>query len=267
MEQSELERHEAKYVIPPSLVPDIREFVRAFCVPDPNAEGPIPEYTLTTLQLDSPDLALYRATRDELVNRFKLRARVYGTEPGAPVYCEVKRRAKGIVLKSRCKIPHDFWGPELFATRRTRVPPFRSNRERLHFAEFTRLVSMLEARPVVLVRYIRESYMGANDLYARVTFDRRLCYSPTRSWDLPPDGVRWRAMDTTTALERPFSGLILELKTYRDTPLWMVELTQRFNLVRTGFCKYARAIRMEAIYEGRMGSGTFETPEYSLLGV
>ena len=42
-------------------VDGIREFIRPFCVRDPNATGEIPEYTITTLQLDSPDYALYEA--------------------------------------------------------------------------------------------------------------------------------------------------------------------------------------------------------------
>jgi hypothetical protein len=38
-EQIEFERYEAKYVIPPSLVTPIREFIRPFTIPDRNASG------------------------------------------------------------------------------------------------------------------------------------------------------------------------------------------------------------------------------------
>ena len=264
-EQVDFERYEAKYIIHPSLVPQIREFIQPFCIPDPNTSGDIPEYTLTTLQLDSPDLALYRASREEAINRFKLRVRAYGTEPKGPIFMEVKRRIKGVVVKSRCMIPREFFGPQLASPRRTQVPPFRTRRERSHFIEFTRLMDMLGARPVMLIRYTRESYFGSQDSYARLTFDRKLCYSPTRNWDVQPRNVKWWAMDSSEAMDRPFSGLVLEMKTYRDTPQWMVELTQRFSLVRTGFCKYALAMRLESQFTGLPSTG-LENYMYSAVG-
>ena len=57
-------------------------------------------------------------------------------------------------------------------------------------------------------------------------------------------------MDTPTALNRPHSGVILELKTFSDTPWWMVEMTRRFNLVRVGFCKYSAGLRLESLFSG-----------------
>ena len=104
----------------------------------------------------------------------------------------------------------------------------------------------------MLIRYIRESYFGANDDYARLTFDRRICYRPTRNWSIPgvEDTTGWRAMDTQTGLNRPFAGYIFELKAMRDSPRWMLELVERFNLTTTGFCKYATAWRMETLFRG-----------------
>lgn len=268
-EQINLERHEAKYIVPAAQLPEIREFIQPFCVPDPNAKGDIPEYTLTTLQLDSPDMTLYRAWRDNSVNRFKLRIRGYeGGDEGGSVFVEVKRKIKGVVVKTRCMIPRSFVCGELFdSAKRATTPPFRSHKERVNFSEFSRLVEILGARPVVLIRYIRESYLGANDLYARVTFDRKLTYSLTRNWDLQPENVRWRPMDSTLALDRPVSGHVLELKTYRDTPRWMVDMTERFSLVRSGFCKYATALRLESLYKGSTHPDEWESCTYNTVGI
>ncbi len=265
-EQIDFERLEAKYVVHPSLVPGIREFIRPFCVPDPNATGPIPEYVLTTLQFDTADYALFRMTREEALNRFKLRVRTYGTDGNSPVFLEVKRKLKGVVVKSRCLIPKGLWGPRLLDGPRRIVPPFRSGRERSHFIDFSQLVDLLDARPVMLIRYTRESYLGANDDYARLTFDRNLLYCPTSDYDLLPRDARWRALDTAQAMDRPYSGLVLELKTYRDAPQWMVDLTQRFGLVRSGFCKYAVAMRLESVYQGVAYSGGVQNCMYSPLG-
>ena len=79
-QQIELERYEAKYIIHPSQVPQIREFVRPFVVDDPHAEGVPPSYIVTTLQLDSFDRGLYMAKQNEAINRFKLRIRTYGLD-------------------------------------------------------------------------------------------------------------------------------------------------------------------------------------------
>ncbi|HBA83497.1 MAG TPA: hypothetical protein DCZ95_05315 [Verrucomicrobia bacterium] len=262
--QSELERHEAKYIIEPALVPQIREFISPFCIPDPNADGDPPEYTIVTLQLDSPTLTLHRAKELETVNRFKLRCRTYGMEGTAPVFLEIKRKIKGIIVKSRTVIPRELWEPDLFRTPVSEIP-FKSRNQRMNFIEFRRLMHRLDARPTMLIRYVRESYLGRYDNYARLTFDRRLCYCPAQGWQLPPQGVRWRTMDSCTAQRRPYSGMILELKTYRDAPEWMVELTERFDLVRVGFCKYSTAMRLESLFSGAEYSDGAENTTMGLI--
>ena len=57
--QVQIERHESKYIIPRALVPEIREYIAPFCLPDPNGTGDPPEYTITTIQFDTADLALH----------------------------------------------------------------------------------------------------------------------------------------------------------------------------------------------------------------
>jgi len=247
----QLDRHEAKYIIPPAIVPRLREFIRPFCEPDPYARGSPPEYLVTTLQFDTFDHALHRAKETEAVSRFKIRARIYG-EPGeSPVFAEVKRKVKGTIIKSRAKIPFDQWNEELIWSKRIRLT-FKSRNEEAGFYEFARLVREIGARPVCLVRYRRESYFGVHDPYARVTFDRELRYQPTSSWTDWGRHGRWFAMDTPLLQGKgePFSGVILELKTLSDAPQWMLDLIMQFNLERTGNCKYSTAIWQESVFAG-----------------
>jgi len=249
--QVEFERYEAKYVIHKSLVAPMREFIQPFCIPDPNCTGYPPEYIITTLQLDSPTLALHDAKEKEALNRFKLRCRTYGTDGTAPVFMEIKRKCKGVVLKSRVMIPMKYW-KQMFRGETPDIP-FRTKHERLNYNEFMRLLHACGARPVIFIRYNRESYLSRIDSYARVTFDRRLRYSEARDWQFPnEETTKWKPMDSSVGLGRPFSGLILELKTYRDAPQWMVELTERFNLVRSGFCKYSTAVKMNTLFQGAL---------------
>lgn len=247
----QLDRQEAKYIIPPALVPDIREFIRPFCEPDPHSNGEPPAYTVVTLQLDTPDLALHYAKENEALNRFKLRVRTYG-EPGTnAVFMEIKRKIRGTVVKSRTMVAFEEWNERLLFDPVVRLR-FRSSKEEHGFLEFRRLVQETGARPVVLVRYERESYFGRIDHYARVSFDRRLAYQPTRSWDSWGRGGRWFPMDSSVALhkQQPFSGLVLELKTLNEVPHWMVDLVVTFALERTGNCKYSNALWLESLFCG-----------------
>ncbi len=253
----DLERYEAKYLVHPRVVLRIRQFIEPFCEPDRHAAGSTPEYVVTTLQLDSPDLALYRAKEEEALNRFKLRVRTYGLEGRHPVFLEVKRKIKGVIAKSRVAMPFSEWGPDA-CLRPPRGLAFTSSDQAAAYWEFVRLTNELGARPTVLLRYHRESYLGTNDRYARVTFDRRLCYRVARSWDLLPAGGGWWSMDSALAMRHPYSGVILELKTFGDAPVWMVDLTERFNLVRIGFSKYYNAMRSELLFSGREYSATGE---------
>jgi hypothetical protein len=204
---------------------------------------------VTTLQLDSPDLVLHRARDHEALNRFKLRVRTYGTDGQCPVFMEIKRKIKGVISKSRAVLPSALWNEDVCLSP-TRMLPFRKEEEQANYLEFVRLVQAIDARPAVRIRYWRQSYLGVNDSYARVTFDRRLCYQPARTWEVLPPGGRWWSMDSSMAVNRTFSGVILELKTLSDTPYWMVDMTRQFDLVRVGFCKYSTAMRLESLFDG-----------------
>jgi len=255
----QLDRHEAKYIIPREMVGRIREFIRPFCEPDPNCTGNPPEYVITTLQLDSPTLALHHAKEWEAVNRFKLRVRTYGDPVGqAPVFMEVKRKIRGTIVKSRTMVPFEAWSEDLVRNPRVTLT-FKSSKEELGFLEFVRLVREIDARPVVLIRYHRESYFGKFEHYARVTFDRRLEYLPTRSWESWGRGEHWHKMDTPLLQNKqnPFSGVVLELKTLSDAPQWMIDLVMHFNLVRTGNCKYSTAVWSESIFRGTPNVPTY----------
>jgi hypothetical protein len=210
------------------------------------------------------DLAL--AKERKTFSRFKLRIRTYGHGEDAPVFLELKRKVNGVIIKSRAKMNRRTYNSGKALTDFAHCPMLKSAKDNSNFLEFARIVQMIHARPKMLIRYIRESYFGANDDYARITFDRRVSYRPTRSWELPgpelEDWKYWRAMDTQTALNRPFAGYIFELKAMRDAPQWMLELVERFNLTTTGFCKYATAFRMETLFRGFSYSDQSENTTY-----
>jgi len=247
----QLDRHEAKYLIPLSLVSKIREFIAPFCERDPHGAGELPRYVVTTLQLDSPTLALHRAKEDEALARFKLRVRTYGRPGDSAVYLEIKRKIRGTIVKSRASIPFHKWGEHVVRDVYTNLT-FKSRAEETGFLDFVRLCREIDARPILLVRYLRESYFGRLDPYARITFDTRLEYQPTDSWTSWGEGGRWIPMDTSLAQDKlnPFSAVIMEVKTLSEAPMWMMDMIMQFNLERVGNCKYSSAVWLEAVYRG-----------------
>jgi hypothetical protein len=256
----QLDRHEGKYIIPTSLLPAIRDYISPFCKPDPNGSGSPPEYTITTMQLDTPSLALHHAKEHDALARFKLRVRTYGEPGSSKVFLEVKRKVRGSISKTRTSIPFEAWCEDLMFSTKLELE-FKSSKEELGFLEFVRLVRETGARPIILVRYVRESYMSIHDQYARVSMDRNLEYQPTREWDNWGQDGRWYSVDSCLSQNKqfPFSGVVLELKTLSDAPHWMIDLVKHFDLVRVGNCKYSNAIWQEALFRGTTDLPTYAT--------
>ena len=50
-------RYESKYLIPPVLIPAVKACIAPHTVPDKFCRGDPPEYSITTLQLDTPSFA------------------------------------------------------------------------------------------------------------------------------------------------------------------------------------------------------------------
>ncbi len=261
-----LQRYETKYVIPKEMVPEIRELIRPFCEPDPNGAGSPPTYVNNTLQLDTPGLSLHYAKLYDFVDRFKLRVRTYGDPVGGyPVFMEVKAKDRNTIVKRRCQIPFDRWGEHLFRDEIIKDVHFETPRETDNFYQFLRLTKQTGARPVMLIRYRRESYFGKTENYSRITFDSQLAYQQTYAWNSwGADGV-WRALDNPMMQTRRhdkelhFSGVVLELKALQDVPQWMVDVVTKMDLWRVGHCKYSNAIWAESLFRA-----TPWTPEYEI---
>lgn len=258
---NDIERHEAKYIIPARIVPAVRKFIQPFCGKDSYCTGDPPSYVVTTMQLDNTLGDLWRAKERKVINRVKLRIRTYGEACDGPVFLEIKRKINGVIAKSRASLPDRdvnlrdaIWGNNAWS--------FRNERETRSYLDFIRLSKTIDVRPTVFIRYRRESYVGLAEEYARVTLDSQMQYRPARGWAWPPAGSRWRSFDTTTGLNTAYSGYILELKSGDSQPTWMAELIERFNLVRSGFCKYAVAMRLESVLQGWTYSDASENCTY-----
>jgi hypothetical protein len=253
-----IERHEAKYIVPYSLMPEIRRQIQAYVHPDKHGVGEHPHYLVRTLQLDSRDLCLHYAKENERLNRFKLRIRTYGTDGKAPYFIEIKRKLGDVIVKSRSILKAKDYDAKLF-THPSQYVAFSNGTEHMNYLDFVRLSQEIGAQPVLMIQYLRESYMGKVEDYARVTFDTNICYQMVSDYRFDRVNDRkWRYIDTHTGLQTDYAGFVLELKSKMGVPRWLLDIVRRFNLVRTGFCKYSAALRLESLSAGFEYSDTSE---------
>jgi hypothetical protein len=236
-----IERYELKYRLPPDLVDPIREALMRYCVPDEAAAGE--RYLISSLYLDTPDHRLYRETIDQAARRFKLRVRRY--ERG-PVFLEIKRRLKDVIVKSRVAVPPDSW-PGLMLDPAVEASLKLSPAQRADVTRFVNTVLRIDARPAAVVRYAREAFVSEVDDYARATFDLRIDGRPPEGWSVPiADGPQWVPVDAPSRFGLPMSGVVLELKATTAVPAWMTDIVRRFGLKREGFSKYCSVLEMVA---------------------
>lgn len=247
---TELDRFEAKYIIPRHLVEPIKAFIKPYCAMDKHCAAAGGQYYINTLQLDSPAMSLHHAKEWEASHRFKLRVRTYGKPPGeAPVFMEIKRKYFERVIKSRACIPFNEWKPGVLEKSADKLE-LKSVKEREAFREFVRLCEEIDAKPMVYISYCREAFSGVFDHYSRITFDSQLCYQPVTDMYNWGGSDRFISMDSGLVRNRYESSLVLEVKCTEQVPTWMVELVQEFDLIRCGNCKYSTAIWMESMLTG-----------------
>ena len=245
-------RFEFKYLIDEVCARGVRDFVASYLQADEHALGhPNHEYAVDSLYLDSPDLALCRATRHGERNRFKLRIRFYDDCADHPAYFEIKRRLDHVICKQRAAVKRARIGALLAG----HPPTYRDLYEPTggqfgSLERFSSLAQRIHARPQVFVSYVREAYVTAADNAVRVTFDRRLRASACDGDLSVPGGAGGARL-----LE---DAVILEVKFTDRFPRWLADMVRAFDLERRSMAKYVycvRSLRRAGRLWGRIGAG------------
>ncbi len=223
-----LSRVECKYLVSKEKLAGIREFIQPFVFPDrfarDHADG---RYPISSLYLDSPNLALYQSTARGLKNRFKLRIRTYSDTPSDPTFFEVKKRMNGIVYKFREAISREE-AVDLLERNSLDTP---SNTD---LSKFISLRELHGAEPLMRVKYMREAYVSQNADPVRITFDDELKGAVTLDAEFSHEDGDW--------LTVPMDHTILEVKFTNLYPSWIGKLVQEFQLERTSVPKYVLCV-------------------------
>lgn len=228
-------RHEIKYLISEARAAAIVQYIRPYLEPDRYSKlqrgG---SYPIASLYLDSDNLRLCRESLTGQKNRFKLRIRSYTDEPDYPRFFEIKRRVNNVIIKSRARVmERDV--PTLLAGLPLPPQDYTTDEEALN--QFQLYMRSIGAKPVVLVRYMRQAFEGHSETRVRVTFDRELYYNVTSAPQVRLGGSGWQQNSVT------MGGVILEIKFTDRYPAWLSQMVQYLDLRQDSISKYATSIR------------------------
>ena len=227
-------RHEIKYRIYESQAAAVEEFIRPYLHLDRYSKlRRDRQYPIVSLYLDSSNLLLCKQTLRGHKNRFKLRIRSYTDEPGYPRFFEIKRRMNTIIIKNRARVRDEDVATLLSGSP---LPPqdYRTDEKTLN--QFQLYMNSVRAKPMVLIRYMRQAYEDTSFNRVRVTFDRELCYKVTREPKVLLNGQGWQYNPISRG------GVILEIKFTARYPAWLSRLVACLNLRQDSFSKYATSI-------------------------
>jgi hypothetical protein len=235
-------RYELKYLIPNRVALRVRDFVRQHLELDEyGADQAGFSYPVHSLYLDSDDWKIYWRTINGDKNRFKLRIRYYSDCLQTPVFFEIKRRMKDVILKQRCAIKRG--GEQAVLAGQLPAPEYFASSnpaERFSLQRFLELMLDLNAKPKIHVAYLREAYVSPFNNEVRLTMDRDVRAQPRFEGQL------------VTVMEKPLActneTVILELKFTGRFPNWYRDLVRTFDCFQTGAAKYVEGA---ALYLGR----------------
>ena len=255
-------RLEYKYVVPKSLVDDLRAAMAPYVRHDEHCSArPDRQYTVRSIYYDTRRFSCYDEKFDGFRLKKKLRIRGYDTEsPGNTVFLEIKRKQEDFIAKSRAPVR---WSRirEVFPGYGvgTSPLPFKPGTSEAEAAgRFLYNYHRRHMLPVVLVAYEREAFFSRFDPMLRLTFDKNV-----RSRLYPSLESLYSDRDAKFLTPGFF---VFEVKFYLNLPVWVRALMRAFDLQRQAFSKYATGIDVHRV-EKKLLRGIGHTVEFPLAGL
>ncbi len=146
---------------------------------------------------------------------------------------EIKNKYDGVVYKRRIVLPEDeamnYVCGNLKLEHETQI-----SKEIDYFLSFYE-----NLRPVIYVSYDREAFYSKSDNDFRMTFDRNIIW---RDYDLTltEDAYGRKLIDD--------NAVLMEIKSSKSIPLWLVKFLSENNIYRTSFSKYGN-IYKECLFQ------------------
>ncbi|MHC4608493.1 MAG: VTC domain-containing protein [Planctomycetota bacterium] len=243
-------RYELKYVTSVFRAKRFLEDVAPYVRPDPYA-GPSGVYRVVSLYYDTPQLHFYRAKREGLKARRKLRLRVYPNgDLGAVRHgmVEIKQRYNQTVQKRRMRL--DLATAEDLCAGNFDPSDLGPDEQDLAW-EVRAMVSTMQLRPSCVVSYLRQPLEGSRyDPGLRITVDSGLM-------------ARIHGLEVAGAARNHLfldpSYCIVEVKANDRIPRWLASLVASHRLVLRRMGKYCLGVEKThgiRIRENVLGAST-----------
>jgi hypothetical protein len=247
-------RYEYKYFVPSSKMEMLRNMIAPFVRYD-NFSDKMPEkhYTVRSIYFDTPEYDCFFEKVEGIKHRKKFRLRGYNKPNGkdGQVFFEIKRKYEIPIMKNRAPTAYEN-AIDLFEN--NDLNHYHPNKEKYPLAEdnlkrFFYHYHNQQLRPVVLVIYEREAFLGIHDDAIRVTFDKNLRSVAFPSLDELYDENRVRR-----SLSNKF---ILEVKFNDHFPSWMKPIIGALGVKRQSASKYVISIKTHNFIKPKKLPGSF----------
>jgi hypothetical protein len=222
-----------KYVADRRLVENFRTQLAARLDRDPHGIDGF--YPIWSRYYDTRDLRFYWEKIDGERFRRKLRIRHYGTPDAlteeSQVWVEIKQRVNRVTQKRRVRLAY----ADALRLCDGQEPETWDATDRPVIEEMLVLTGQLQLRPVTVVGYVREAYLGRDEEGGlRVTIDSRV-RGRDRDLDL-------RSPSEHRFIVQPHLSVV-EIKVNERVPYWLTELVARNNLSITRISKYCQSVQ------------------------
>lgn len=233
-------RYEYKYFVPNNKMEMLRNMIAPFVKYDKFAEKmPNHQYTVRSIYFDTPEYNCYFEKLEGIKHRKKFRLRGYNLpdQENGKVFFEIKRKYEDPIMKNRApseyELAQDMFNGFNFndyLPDKIKYPLAEDNLKRFFYHYHADRL-----RPVVLVIYEREAFLGIHDEGIRVTFDKNL-----RSVAFPAIDELYNEDRVRRSLKDKF---ILEVKFNDHYPAWMKSIVGMVGLKRQSASKYVISIK------------------------
>lgn len=189
-------------------------------------------YTIANIYYDTWDDYLIRNSLSKPPYKEKLRLRSYGV-PGenSDVFLEIKKKFGGIVNKRRTALKLK----EAYRFVSSGTPPeIKPYMNAQVVREIEYFLSYYSVEPKVYIAYDRVAYFARDNADLRISFDTNI---RSRREHVALDAGDWGGGLLGA------DSVLMEIKTSRAMPLWLVHTLCGLGLRRTGFSKYGTEYR------------------------
>ncbi len=218
--KSIFKRYELKYLITKEQAKILLAEVKKQALPDEFGET-----VINNIYFDTDSYRLIRNSIEKpTVYKEKLRLRCYGTpNDDSPAFVELKKKYESVVFKRRLKLTYK---EAVEALKTGELPDCQIGREIEYFLSYYG-----HPTPKMIISYSRQAFFDGE---FRITFDSNIRYRR--------DDLDLRLGDYGAPVT---DMVVMELKSERAIPFWMLELLRSQKIYKTAFSKYGTAYKGE----------------------